>query len=327
MAKAIDELTRELAEEHGPRSGFEWFLVREIGRTTVQYEHASDLLVQDAVRVAQRAEGLAWDSDRRGSADRLGGRIRNDPRRIADELATTAHGAAWLLFNWEGLGDSLRSNGRFTEPQRELAYDLLGIPEVLRPGSVKVPAADDAVALGGLVEREIERLNGKLLLLATEDGAARRRAIRGVPTEPDSETRRLRASASRSHGRLKWAKATLDALRRGADPATLIDPETKLPIESWGPSQGATAKPGPTSGPQATATAAGPRVPASWAEVSAARPARDVSPIREELPPETRQDVSLLRELMLAAQESGQIPVVSASRPAAAAQAPPPPAA
>jgi hypothetical protein len=318
MAQAITELTEELADDYSPRSRFEWFLVREIGRTTVQYEAASELSVKDAVRVAQRAEGIDWDDDRRASADRLGGRVRKDPRRIAQELASTPHGTEWLLYNWEGLGDSLRSNGRWTEPQRELAYDLLGVAEVLRPGSVKVPAADDAPALESLVEREIERLRDRLPRLITQARAAQVRAARGVPTEPDAETRRLRSDASRAHRRLKWAKATLDALRGGADPSTLVDPETKRPIEAWDEHPRAAARP-------AQSAAAPPpkvKVPDSWAEVDAACPAREMPPIPEGLSPEMQEMFAVGFELVESAKESGELPDLLN----AAAQPPPPPA-
>jgi hypothetical protein len=299
MAEAITERTGEIAAQRSPQTGYEWFLVGEMGRSSVQYETASNLLIEDAARVASRADGPEWDIDRRAGAARLGGRIRRDPERISLQLAATKHGTEWLLSTWQRLGDCLRSNGRWTDDQRELAFDLRGVPLVLREGSVKVPAADDQAALARLVEREIALLQASQSRRAIDDQARRKRAARGAAGEPDSETRRLKSNASRAFGRLKWAEATFDKLRRGASPSSLIDPETNRPIQPAPPPTAA-----PHAAPKNGATA--PPEPTSAADQPVPKPPS----FPPGCPPDGRAMLGLVWATLQEFKEAGKLPIV-----------------
>jgi hypothetical protein len=246
-----------------------------------------------------------WDGDRGARAARLGGRLAEDPTRIARELALTKQGTEFLLYNWECLEAIVQSEGRWTEPQRDLAYDLLGVPHVVRMGTVKVPAGDDTAALRTLVVREIERLRISLPRLELEDAAERARAVEGVPTPPDAETLRLKSAASRAHTRLKWAEVTFDKLRRGADPSSLIDSETGRPIEA-GPQPVAAPKAVP-SPPRAAAASARPD-PAAAPAPAPTKPIGKPLPYPEECTPETQELLGLLWETFQQHSEAGTLP-------------------
>jgi len=94
-----------------------------------------DLAQESALRVyeARRAR-LSWDADRRLAAEDLGARLPRDPARIRRRLEETLQGADWLIERWETLGRIAGSGQVWTDPQRSLAMDLLGIPVALREG-------------------------------------------------------------------------------------------------------------------------------------------------------------------------------------------------
>ena len=52
----------------------------------------------------------------------------------------------------------------------------------------------------------------------------------GIVGARDNATRLLRADQNRARRRFSWALNTLDMLRQGADPASLIDPDTGKPV-------------------------------------------------------------------------------------------------
>src|SRR5260370_41549208 len=86
---------------------------------------------------ATRAQ-LCWDQDRRLEAEDLAARLRRDPSRNALKLQRTSQGCALMIARWQALGRILRETGTWTEAQRSLALDLLGVPPELRAGATAV---------------------------------------------------------------------------------------------------------------------------------------------------------------------------------------------
>ena len=139
---------------------------------------------------------------------------------------------------------------------------------VFRNGSQKVPAGSDGPGLAAAVEKEKARLTTKLEReLNARDLAEQAAARLGIVRFYDQETRNLRGSQTRADRRVKWALQTIGELRAGVDPATIIDPETKKPINP-----GAHASPHrgsgrsrstqePTPPPAEPAAAAAPKSP------------------------------------------------------------------
>ena len=174
----------------------ELLITRMARAEVVQPDRAATMTIIIDIRacVIDRAADLSlWDDDREDSIARLAARLAKDPRRVSLALYRTKQGTALLLEHWEGLGDALRTNGGWDEAQRALAFDLLGVPAVLRSGSTLVPDAADAAGLAALVEPRpsplAERYEG---VLSSLDEARRAAAAVGMGLEEDAESARLR---------------------------------------------------------------------------------------------------------------------------------------
>ena len=231
-----------------PRGPVEGFLVDDIARSTVQIETCSDLMIVDAERAHLRISNC-WADDRRAQAVRLASQLSNDPFRVGNMLEQTRHGTEVKLGCWDNLYSVTETSKAWDEPQRQMAFDLLSVPQVLRNGSGVVPAGDNVLALRALVARERKRLQTRLdVVLIDRDKAQKEAAELGLPIEPDTATRRLRSAEARAQRRLKWAIDTLEKVRKGVDPSSLIDPETRKPLAPV--AEAAAAEPAPAPAPE-----------------------------------------------------------------------------
>ena len=68
-------------------------------------------------------------------------RVLADPSRHALKLQRNPQGCALMIERWEALGRIFRETGVWTETQRSLALDLLGVPIELRDGRTPVDLA------------------------------------------------------------------------------------------------------------------------------------------------------------------------------------------
>jgi hypothetical protein len=255
MAEEIADMTDACIEQHEPTSVIEAWLVSEIARTTVQYRRAGLALDSDPERLQERARGPEWETDRNAVVTTLVGRLKKDAYGVIRKIEALKHGAEWALYMWQGLEENVASTGQLTEAQRDRAYDLLGVPVEIRPGSRKVPAADATLELRSLIDGEIRRLQALLPGLIESDRKLRAQAIAGTHLEPDALTRTRKSNESRAHSRLRWATATLERLRAGVPAESLIDHETGAPIKP-GPTPAARVRPGTAKGSAARTTAA-----------------------------------------------------------------------
>src|SRR5579883_1403122 len=115
-----------------------------------------------AIRAEQsRRAGLCWDQDRRLAAETLAAKLGKGPALASRQLQQTSQGCDCLIERWKGLERALGDLGDWTEAQRALALDLLGVPLELREGmtAIDVLNGGDAHAVRLAVARaEIERL-------------------------------------------------------------------------------------------------------------------------------------------------------------------------
>ena len=110
-------------------------------------------------------------------------------------LEQTRHGTEVKLGCWDNLYSVTETSKVWDEPQRQMAFDLLSVPQVLRNGSGVVPAGDNVLALRALVARERKRLQTRLdVVLIDRDKAQKEAAELGLPIEPDTATRRLKSA-------------------------------------------------------------------------------------------------------------------------------------
>src|SRR5258708_22644806 len=136
--QALDDRLEAYMAEFRPESPHETVLVAEMALDDVRMGRCGKLFDILCDGYATRAQ-LCWDQDRRLEAEDLAARLRRDPSRNALKLQRTPQGCALMIERWEALGRILRETGTWTEAQRSLALDLLGVPPELRDGE---PAVD-----------------------------------------------------------------------------------------------------------------------------------------------------------------------------------------
>ena len=140
-----------------------------------------------------------------------------------------------MISLWNALGDAVATNGILDPEQVGMAYDLLAVPHVLRNGSRQVPPANDAPAVAALVKRQVAYHQANLQeKLNQRDEFERNSARLGIVREIDKETRILKSDETRALKRLRWAEQTFQDIRKGVDPASVIDPDTQRPINPDG---------------------------------------------------------------------------------------------
>jgi hypothetical protein len=252
MQRVINAREDALRDELKPENELEVICVEEIACASIQVRVCEGQVEQDKVRFRTES-GLTWDDDRRTEVYALAERLPKAPQRVAHLLEQSLQGAEFCIERWVGLRDSVEANGRLTEPQRQRAFDLLGVDLLARDGTKRVPAADDAAGLLALVERQEKRLKDRINgELRSRDERARERAKRGLPTVQDAETKRVRSNFSRASRRLKWATEMFWQLRQDLALGVPLDPELLEAILKKGRENKARKKP-PAAAPAASA--------------------------------------------------------------------------
>ncbi len=151
----------------------------------------------------------------------LGARLAKDPARVAPALRGCKQGSDWLMDRWEVLGDILRNTGAWTDEQRRLAWDLLGVPAAFRDGNDLLPPPEDVEALAALVDQQLTILGEDQEAVLNElDAAERSMAMGGMPLEEDAPTARLRKYEGSCRRAFNAAKAELLRLREATAAAS-----------------------------------------------------------------------------------------------------------
>ena len=229
VADLVEKRTRDFFAEFSPRSTYEEVLVRDMATASIRFERCASLSVADLIRVVDRAESL-WEPDRRALAEDLASRLSKEPSRIVAGLRRTLQGTDFLVENWELLAEIARETGRWDDAQRGLAFDLLGVPRVLRNGLSVVPAGDETARLITLTESEIADLR-ELQTTTLEDfnDSEQAMAMAGMPLTEDAASARLRKDETRA--RNDFAKARRDLLLSRAGKPTDENRRGPLPID------------------------------------------------------------------------------------------------
>jgi hypothetical protein len=192
IAAAIVELTKIFTEQHRPRTAYERMLISDMAVAKAKLDHTRKLGVLDHERRIIRALYF-WDADHDARALALSKNLARDPEHTAHALGWTYAGAKLMVSYWEGLAVALRKNGDWDEVQRRLAYDRLRVRVELRPGSDRVPASGDTVALAALAQQEIEELEDRIAdVLEPKHRADQGMVASGLALDEDTTTRKLR---------------------------------------------------------------------------------------------------------------------------------------
>jgi hypothetical protein len=213
LGEAVARRTEELTAEFQPRSPYAALQVGQMALAAAKLDRCGEMIIADVRSVVQRAH-LIWDHDRRVAVEGLGAKLAEDPARVAAALRGCKQGADWLRERWELLGLIAANTGDWDDDQRRLAFDLLGIPAALRPGSELLPAPGDAEGLMELADAQVAILRqDREAVLDTLDAAERAMAMGGMLMEEDATTARLRKYEASCRRAFNAAKAELLRLR------------------------------------------------------------------------------------------------------------------
>jgi hypothetical protein len=304
MAERIAAKEKTLKAELKPRNELESMAITELARASIQHVHCEDQVIRNEARVIADVD-LSWNDDQRAHINRVGGRLGKAPDRVAPALEQSRQGAEWCVDRWRGLAQAVAAHGRLTDEQRALAFDLMGISVVLRAGTQRVPAADDAEGLKAFIDQQIERLETRIETeLKDRDVREQERARHGLPRIEDAQTRKLRSNANRAYRRFVTALESFRQLRLDLPPA----PGTVKGRTA--PAPAPPTAPAPPSAPApADSTAATARTGPWWREEPADRAAaahekqkRQAERIRRNTP---QSNIDAAREATAAASGSG----------------------
>jgi hypothetical protein len=207
--QALEDRLESYTAEFRPESPHEAVLVAEMALDDVRMARCGKLYYTLCDSYATRAQ-LCWDQDRRLEAEDLAARLRRDPARNARKLRGTRQGCELMVERWEALLRILRETGTWTEAQRSLALDLLGVPPELREGDTAVdPPMSKTLVNDGpafryqVVKDEIARLNALkdeiLDPLDAEDRAVAETSIGAEMTPALQRLHRYESACSRRY--------------------------------------------------------------------------------------------------------------------------------
>jgi hypothetical protein len=146
LRETVAERAAEFTERFRPSTVDEFELVEQLAIDTVRLERCRELFVSSCENYGKRARHC-WEGDRRLEAEEVAARLARDPARVSRRLRQNRQGCELLIDRWEALGRILEQTGAWTDGQRELALDLLGVPPELRDGDTAVDppgASEDA---------------------------------------------------------------------------------------------------------------------------------------------------------------------------------------
>ena len=153
------------------------------------------------------------------------------------------------------LGDAVDSNGALDDAQISTLYDLIGYRSGLSKRLPPGPTGHGRARVARLIDSELakhsQNLEGTLVARAN---AEKDMMQLGLARYRDTITRGLRSDLNRARKRFSWALESLRELKRGADVASIVDPDR----EAGRRRATAGGRPGiasPRAGPSASASA------------------------------------------------------------------------
>ena len=236
-----------------PRPPWHDWLAGRVTRTMNQITRAERVEARLRDQAAWRARTV-WDDDQALAAEEVGAGLSRDPARTVARLRQTPHGVDWLLKRWGWLVRAAEPGGTgWTEAQTSLAFDLLGIAEEGRTGSVcdpihcldlrRTPTDPLDLARGMVTDLLDNRAE-----LDEADRIARSLAEADLIDTPTPQLARLRRYDAALHKRLGWLLAELRSDTPPPDPGS---PAAAPPIPPTPPPP---PPPPPTDPPAASMT-------------------------------------------------------------------------
>jgi hypothetical protein len=300
VEEAVEERYEQWAQEFGPATPYQRFLVEQISVNSVRLQQCTRQEIYERGQISLRAS-FCWDDDRKLLAEQLAQGLAKRPALVAKQLERTVQGCDWLLGRWEALGRSLVRNGEWSAAEESLALDLLGTAAELRDDADRLSGDRDA-----LVRHEMARLVERKERLIPLDAREREQTFLGKSVEPDArlvKTRRYEAQIRRA---LSWSMAQYFRVTLGYG---LSSPSLGFPVPEG---KGTPAAPPPASPPEPAS--APPAISASLKDPLAPPESDLLNQLDEEtplVPPVVAQDPTPAPRLV-----TTQKPLASALAPA-----------
>ncbi|WZO96875.1 hypothetical protein EP7_003880 [Isosphaeraceae bacterium EP7] len=220
-AQAVRERGEQLVSSLRPMNAFEMGLVETIAVEGVRIDRCriEERLVRD---VRARRAGACWLDERKAEAAKLGRTLAGMPDEVAPRLAMSAAGCDWLMMRWRALGKVLAKAGGWSDEQRSLAMDLMGVAADVRAMDSPLDAPEGIDAgeyLRELVEFELEGLAARQEeALDAIDDDLREATSMGLIAVDDPTLVLLRRYETASFRRQRWALEMLHKGRQRAEP-------------------------------------------------------------------------------------------------------------
>jgi hypothetical protein len=172
-----------------------------------------------------------WDADRRRQADDLAARLHKEPHRLARRIEGTPQGCDLMLEYWRGLSASFERHRTWTEAQRSMALDLLGVHPELRDAETPVDPARGEVdeARQAVVAEEIARLEALREFLREGDAEERLLAESTLGAELTKPLQLLHRYEMAALRREERARRRLDDARKGRQAEAPPTPRAAAP--------------------------------------------------------------------------------------------------
>ncbi|WZO96258.1 hypothetical protein EP7_003247 [Isosphaeraceae bacterium EP7] len=214
-AQAARERGEQLVSSLRPMNAFELGLVETIAIESVRIDRCriEERLVRD---VRARRAGACWLDERKAEAAKLGKTLAGCPDEVAPKLSTSSAGCDWMLVRWQALGKVLEKTGDWSEPQRSLAMDLMGVSAEVREMDNPLDPSDGDALMSHLRELVESEIDGLLMrreeALDAIDDDLREATSMGLIAVDDPTLVLLRRYETASFRRQRWA---LDMLHKG----------------------------------------------------------------------------------------------------------------
>jgi hypothetical protein len=231
--KFLEERKARWLDSFQPVSDDQHWLFEGLVVESIRIERCQDAFFALCRQHGERAR-LQWVEDRRRDAADLAGGLRRNPGATARKLEATLQGCDLMITFWKGLASHIDRHGDWSDPQRSLALDLLGIPQPLREAETPVdPAEGNAVAARrAIASAEIARLtglrDGPLVSLDASERAMAEETLGAEFTKPVQLIYRYEQAACRRYDAAskKLAAVATPAAKAPAAPPKPIPPPT-----------------------------------------------------------------------------------------------------
>jgi len=205
---------RDLEAHYPPRTQSHRFAIRQAALAMARMDQAVRL--EMAAREEDRTRAaLAWEVDRAAEAAKLGANLRKKPELTRLKLLRTTQGVSWLIDQWRILLDVLDATNTWSDEQRELAADLLGVIPEFRSLESRIRKERTPEELRDLAESQIaelqERQENGLDELNKMDRAL---AVTGAAFEVSDDAWRIRRYEQSCWKKYQQAMKELEPLRR-----------------------------------------------------------------------------------------------------------------